>query len=168
MNIGYVVFEGDTFIKGGFTQDYDLEKQAGPGETAYAVPSEVLTFPDLTLAPLRDKLRGDIDSAAETRRLDFITSGAGQAMTYQHKADEARAVLADSSAATPFLTAESEATGQSVADIAAAVVAQVNAWISAGSKIEAARIKAKAAVNAASDVPSLFAAATVDWSAITA
>lgn len=108
----------------------------------------------------------DVDAQAEAIRQRFITPGSGQAMTYQYKADEARAFMADNDAETPFLSAEAAATGKTVEEVAGEVLAQLAAWIAIGSQIEALRMKAKADIALASNLSEIVEASTVDWSGI--
>ena len=115
------------------------------------------------LAPLRSHYMALIDAAAEVERLKYITPGYGQAMTYTAKSTEARALLDDANAFTPFLSAEAEATGKSVAEIAVSVREAEAAWQTVGGAIEAVRIAGKAAVAAADTLPTIVAAAQVEW-----
>lgn len=107
-----------------------------------------------------------IDAAAEATRARFITPGAGQAMTYLRKEAEAAAYLSDAAAPVPFLTAEADATGVAVADLAATVAARAAAWAAIGPRIEAARLAAKQAVSAAANAQAMQQATMVDWVAV--
>jgi hypothetical protein len=119
------------------------------------------------------KLKARIDAEAGEARKRFITSAAGQELTYQRKEAEARAWLASGAPALvgtdfPFLAAEAAATGQDVGAAAAAIVAAADLWSAVGSAIEGARIAAKRAVAAAATADDKHAAASVDWAALTA
>ena len=118
------------------------------------------------LEKARAKACQQIDAEAEAMRLAFITPGAGQAMTYQYKAEEAKALLNDPDAETPFLSAEAEATGTTVAALAEVVRGQVQAWTFMGAAIEAGRMKAKAEMAEAGPPGAIAAAAVVDWQAL--
>jgi hypothetical protein len=117
----------------------------------------------LDLKPL---VSTQIDIEAEAVRGQFITSGSGQAMTYLRKEAEARACLADQAAPAPFLEAEALATGLTIGTIAQAVVDQADAWTVIGPRIEAARMAAKRAVDQATTVAGVNAAAAIDWQSV--
>ena len=118
------------------------------------------------LDALRLAMTRKVDSEAEAFRLNFITPGSGQAMTYQYKANEVKAWTADNSVATPFLSAEAASRGMTVAELAAEAAAQIAAWTIMGSKIEGERMGAKAAIAAGVDAAAIRTAATVDWEAL--
>jgi len=110
-----------------------------------------------------------IDAEAERRRLLILTPGQGQAMEYQHTADEAaRAVAAPEPldpTAYPFLAAEQEALmatiGEvSLRDVAVAILADRATWMAYGAAIKAARRRAKLLVRMATDAAAV-AVATV-------
>jgi len=138
------------------------------GSDLLVVPPQVMTtdWPNINLAPLRASLAAMVDQQAEQIRMLFLTDGAGQAMTYTRKEAEARARLADPDAPTPFLSLEAVARGMTVDELAAEVVGQADQWVAIGSAIEALRMGAKSAIAAASTLPDLVTASTVDWQAI--
>ena len=116
-------------------------------------------------------LHAEVDAAAGRFRLRFITDTAGQATTYDAKAKEAEAYAANPSGTYPFLSAEAEATGQTLAATAATVAATAAQWTLIGAAIEGARIAAKRAVTAAKDAgdwPAMGVAATIDWEGVIA
>lgn len=119
---------------------------------------------------LEKSLHREIDMAAENRRLDFITPGAGQSATYDVKATEAEAIARGATpdvAVHPFVVKEAAALGKTATARAAEIVATQAAWFAIGSDIEAARQGAKAAVTQAKgNEATMRAAAVVDWSAI--
>jgi hypothetical protein len=114
-----------------------------------------------------------IDAEAERRRLMVLTPGQGQAMEYQHTAEEAaRAVAAPDPldpAAYPFLAAEQEALlttiGEvSLRDVAVAILADRATWMAYGAAIKAARRRAKLLVRMATDAAAVaVAAAGITW-----
>ncbi|RVT93684.1 hypothetical protein [Sphingomonas crocodyli] len=120
----------------------------------------------LTLDPVRAFLSARVDEEAEAERMRFITPGAGMAMTYLRKEQEARAYLADGELG-PMLEAEAAATGQSVADLAAAVVAAADLWAVVGAAIEGARMAAKRTIANTDNLKIMDEAAAIDWSAVT-
>lgn len=104
---------------------------------------------------------------AESVRDQFLTPGSGQALTYQRKEAEARSWTAGApDTQFPFLAAEAAATGTTVADLAIIVIAQADAWIYVGSTIEALRRGALVAIDAATTIGEIEAAATVNWGVI--
>lgn len=119
------------------------------------------------LAAIKAAAKTQIDEAAELARLKYITPGSGQAMTYQQKAAEAAACIVDEDPQPeryPLLAAEVGITASTLAGVAL-VVSQANAqWAVIGAAIEAARLGAKAAVDAAIDAPAVYAVAeTIVW-----
>jgi hypothetical protein len=86
----------------------------------------------------------EVDRIAEAERAKHITSGQGQAMIYDAKHREAL------SGDGPLLRAESGALDATVAEVAASVLAARARWEQAVAKIEAVRLKAKAAIREAS------------------
>lgn len=105
-----------------------------------------------------------IDEAAEIARSRFLTAGAGQALTYQRKEEEARAWTSGSDpAAFPFLASEAIATSVTVNELAAIVVLQADAWRVVGAAIEGLRMGAKKAVRDATTVAAAHAATNVAW-----
>lgn len=119
------------------------------------------------LASIKAELKAGIDVQAEQVRLRYITAGAGQAMTYQRKAEEARACLSDTDpvpADYPMLAAEVGITAEDLPGVAQIVNAAHEAWIAIGAQIEAARLGAKAAIEAADTVvEARLAAEAVNW-----
>lgn len=119
------------------------------------------------LTTLKAGLINRINEQAELTRTLFITAGAGQALTYLRKENEARAWTAESDPGDfPFLAAEASALGIDVATLAPLVLAQADAWVTIGSAIEGLRRGAVVAVGAAETVEAAQAAAMLDWEAI--
>lgn len=103
------------------------------------------------LEAVKSTCKAMIDAAAETERLKYITAGAGQAMTYQQKIEEVRALAQDAepeAANYPLLSAEIGITAPTLADVASAVLAAYQQWQVIGAAIERARLAGKAAVAA--------------------
>jgi hypothetical protein len=109
-----------------------------------------------------------IDAEAERRRMLLLTPGAGQALEYQHTAEEAaRADAAPDPldpVAYPFLAAEQQAllatVGEvSLRDVALAVLTDRAAWLAYGAAIKAARRRAKLMIREAGDAAGVAAAA---------
>lgn len=168
MQVNFIILDTTTgkIVRFGAAARADLKKHAfNPGELAVETPERVFSsdgsLPDLQ--PLMISLHAKIDDEAEAMRLRFITPGAGQSMTYDYKAAEAVAWLADNEADTPFIAEEARRTGRTVADVVSEVSAQRSLWIPIGAKIEGERIAAKRAVSAASTLLAMALAAEVDW-----
>lgn len=104
------------------------------------------------LDALKIGLKAAIDVAAEAERMKYITAGAGQAMTYARKVEQARAAQADADPHPgdyPLLDASVGIDGDDVLDVAATVLTMDAAWEQIGAAIEAARLNAKQAINEA-------------------
>ncbi|RDJ18213.1 hypothetical protein B5K05_00480 [Rhizobium phaseoli] len=119
------------------------------------------------LPAMKDMLKARVDAAAESERLKYITPGAGQALTYAQKADQARAYLEAVSPVDedyPLLSAEIGVTGATAAEVANVIRASFTAWQQIGSQIEATRLRAKKAIEGASDAESAIeAASNLTW-----
>ncbi|MBB3591735.1 hypothetical protein FHX08_002079 [Rhizobium sp. BK529] len=118
-------------------------------------------MPQPTINEVKAQLRARLDYAAEAERLKYITPGAGQAMTYQAKAAEAKAYLdAGNPDASdfPLLSAEVGITADSIEGVAQIVAGAYAQWQVIGAAIEAARLGGKAAIDAANDADAAQAA----------
>jgi len=127
------------------------------------------------VAPLKTTLKQQVDADAEAVRLRYITPGAGMAMTYIEKRDQANAVHGMGQAAANALT-EQERTeqfptlaasvgleAQTLWDCAILVIQRVEAWATLSNAIERTRFAGKKAISDASDA----AAARAAYEAIT-
>lgn len=113
---------------------------------------------EIDLGPLKRARIARVNARAEAVRNLYLTPGSGQAITYARKEDEARRWTADADpAGFPFLSAEASATGADVADTAALVLAQANAWVAIGAAIEGNRRGLVVAIEAAADTTALNA-----------
>ncbi|WP_199091550.1 hypothetical protein [Bosea sp. ASV33] len=104
----------------------------------------------LDLIALKVALKACIDADAEAERLKYITPGAGQAMTYQAKADEARRLQNDATpkaANYPLLSAEVGVTAPTLTGVGAVVLEAYQQWQTVGGAIETARLTAKKQVD---------------------
>ena len=86
---------------------------------------------------------GEVDQIAESIRQQHLTPGSGQAMTYEAKHQEALA------GGGLMLQAEADALGMTLQDVVDSVLAARQAWLAVGGQIEAARLKAKKDIRAA-------------------
>ncbi|MGI6245181.1 MAG: hypothetical protein ACOYJQ_05375 [Pseudochelatococcus sp.] len=138
-----------------------LHRDAQTGAVTRVYETEPL--PPADLAALKAALKAGIDAQAEAGRQRYITPGAGQALTYQAKAAEAaRHIESGGAGDYPLLAAEIGITGATLAEVADVVHAAYQQWLAIGAQIEAARLAAKAAVEAASDETSARAV-TAAW-----
>lgn len=107
-----------------------------------------------TIANIKSALKQDVDRAAEAERLKYITPGSGQAMTYQQKVDEARALksaINPQSADFPVLSSEVGITAPTLNEVADIVLAAFAQWQQIGAGIEAVRLGVKRDIDAAAD-----------------
>ncbi len=131
----------------------------------YTVTRTEVDDPDFDLAGYfegrKDQACKRIDQQAEQIRLQYITDGAGQAMTYREKLEEAKALQNDAApdpAGYPLLSAEVGVTGADLQAVADVILAQAVAWRPIAAAIEAARMGAKKAINAATTETEIQAA----------
>ena len=96
-----------------------------------------------------------IDKQSERTRQKYITAGAGQAMIYQEKGDEAADYITAgypvSLVGYPLIQAEVNATGKTATDAADDIISMRTAWIVVGAQIEEIRLTGKKAVTDAVD-----------------
>lgn len=121
-------------------------------------PSHVLSDGEwlTNVAFHKRRLTDTVNAHAETVRNLFLTPGSGQAITYARKEGEARAWTPEADpTGFPFLSAEAAATGATLADTAALVLAQANAWVTIGAAIEGNRRGLVVAIDAAADLAAL-------------
>ncbi|MBE0560377.1 MAG: hypothetical protein IH622_06070 [Ochrobactrum anthropi] len=122
-----------------------------------------LTCLPVSLSDIKAKLKSEIDRIAEIERLNYITPGNGQAMTYQQKVSEAQAFKAATNPKTsdyPILSSEVGITAGALGEVADIVLAAFAQWQQIGAAIEAIRLGAKRDIDAAEDETS--AGAIVD------
>lgn len=107
-----------------------------------------------TEADMKSALKEEVDRAAETERLKYITPGAGQAMTYQQKVDEARAFKVASNPQPsdyPILSSEVGITAETLSEVVDLVLEAFAQWQQIGAMIESIRLGAKRDIDAATD-----------------
>lgn len=155
----------------GQIQDWQLVPRMWAYGQSVAAPSYDGTNVVVTdaLSNLKSKLRAKVDDDAETVRLRYITPGAGMAMTYQEKKDQAVAVIAMGETAAnallnhgaaefPTLSASVPVEAQTLFAAAQLVMSQYEAWAALSRAIESARLTGKKAIGDASDAASAQAA----------
>lgn len=106
------------------------------------------------LEAIKVQLKRRVDADAEAERLNYITPGEGQAMTYQQKVDEARAFKVTSNpkaADYPVLLSEVGITGETLSEVAEIVLAAFAQWQQIGAAIESIRLGAKRDIDTAED-----------------
>lgn len=114
------------------------------------------------LAFHKRRMIDQVNERAEQVRGMHLTPGSGQAITYARKEEEARRWTEEADeAGFPFLSAEAAATGATLAETAALVLAQANAWVMLGSAIEGHRRGLVVAIEAAETLEEIDIAG--DW-----
>ena len=118
--------------------------------------------PDPHLGPTLDEVKAQakaqVDAAAEAQRLQYITAGAGMALSYEAKRTEAHRWLLAGQPASPSANDYPWAAGRAatfdttIAAVLAEWLAQADAWTAVGVAIEAVREKAKAGISGAESV----------------
>jgi len=129
----------------------------------FIVPYDIWDSSPLDLDGIKALGYLQIDAEAERFRLQYLSPGAGQMMTYMYKANEAKAYKADPAADVPFLAAESRALGIPLDVLVDDVLARVQDWATIGTHVEVKRLNAKAAVAEADNLAKLALALVVDW-----
>lgn len=114
------------------------------------------------LGPLREAAKAKIDRDAEAERLKYLTNGSGQAMVYRAKQDEAAAFNADGTVG-PFIASEAQALGLTHQQVVDRWVAMQAQWLQVAALIEAKRLVAKDAVDAAGTPAAIDEATQVSW-----
>jgi hypothetical protein len=117
-------------------------------------------FPDSPVELVRSTLCRHVDEQAEVVRLRYITPGAGQALTYVLKRAEAEAAADDAAptgAKYPLLAASVGIGGDSLREVAGAVLAASAIATRLLQLIEQSRIGAKRKIGAASSAAEALA-----------
>lgn len=112
----------------------------------------VAVTPEIDLVAMKISYKKAIDIMAEDVRLQFITPGAGQAMVYQRKVQEAETLALDNNPDAdhyPLLAAEIGITGETLQEVAATVLAKRDQWLAVAALIERTRLLAKTDIQAA-------------------
>ncbi|MCG5240438.1 hypothetical protein ACIU1J_02195 [Azospirillum doebereinerae] len=118
------------------------------------------------LAAVQDEAAKRVNREAGEARARFITVTIGQEGTYLEKAREAQAFLTDPNpypASYPYLTAEAEHIGQSIATRAALVAATTAAWTLINARIEGLRQGALQMIRDAEAPSAVTALFPIDW-----
>jgi hypothetical protein len=136
------------------------------GTGLVVVPYAVIADEQLNLDALRGAISLSVDTSAETLRLQFLTAGTGQAMTYQRKEAEARAWLLDNTTRTPFLEAEASACQITIEDLVPVVIARADQWEVVGALIEGERMGAKDKIARGETFADIIKAGRIDWQAL--
>lgn len=121
------------------------------------------------LAALKGQMSTTVDTDAEAFRHQFITPGAGQAMTYQEKYEEAVAFLANTEIdedEIPLIVGEVGITGATKAEVAQVVVTMRQQWRLLATAIEQIRLGRKKEIEDAMSVEELTTLAPIDWSSL--
>ena len=119
------------------------------------------------VAALDAALHARIDAEAGAMRALHITTAPGQELIYLTKETQARGWAEGADPADfPLLAAEAAAIGETIAELAAAVIARADECAAVNAAIEGLRIGAKRAVSAAEGWDAKIAAAAVEWESV--
>lgn len=122
---------------------------------------------ETNLNAFKSAIKASIDTLAESERGKYITPGAGQALTYQRKVEEARSAMIEENPLPsdyPMLAASLGFDGNAIKEIAVVVLEMDKAWATAGGRIERVRIQAKNSVDlATSEDAAIDVLAMIDW-----
>ena len=132
----------------------------------------VLDVPPVDINIVRSNALGKIDRTAELIRQKFITPGAGQALVYQVKEQEASSFLAANPATRidddfPHLLGEVGLTAPSIEEVASTILEVAHQWRMISAAIEKERTRLKHMVRAANtseEVESILVSA--NWPSI--
>lgn len=134
------------------------------GEGGWRLGTPVVDRPPEPVEAVRARARIQVDGAAETARMAWITPGSGQALSYLRKAAEARDHVAGGPGPWPHLEAELGTTAATLAEVAAVVLTTEAGWARASARIEAIRLAAKRAIDRAEDAAAVDAVvAAIAW-----
>lgn len=137
------------------------------GTAILMVPPSLLSTPGIDMGLLRDHMKDQIDAEAGAIRKLFITDVPGQAQTYERKEAEARRWQdGDDLTDFPFMAAEAEASGKSVAEICSSILTAVATLTPIAARIEGKRMAAKRAMDEAADLLALVNAKVIDWQSV--
>lgn len=127
-------------------------------------------FSNPDFSRLKDWLRGNVDREAGDLRAQYVTDVPGQAQTYEKKEAEARLWTDGDETAHPerypFMLTEAQVRAVPISQVRAEIMAQVNLLTPVAALIEAHRVAAKMAVSAATTIPEIMTAGTVDWQSL--
>lgn len=104
------------------------------------------------LEALKARALASVDAQAEATRQQWITPGAGMALTYEAKRTEAVKILSDPALALanyPLAAARAARLGQTLVQVAQEWKARADLWMAKAAEIENAREAAKEAIQVA-------------------
>lgn len=133
---------------------------------AWKLDGRIVVLDETKLPQIKVRLKKAVDDAAELERLKYITPGAGQAMIYQQKLQEALAVLGGETdqAQVPVLAASVGIEAPTLTECAELVIATWTQWRGIAKQIEIVRLTAKKAINDANTIEDADAAhLAVQW-----
>lgn len=126
----------------------------------------------------RETLKKRVRDMAEVRRLARLTPGDGKAMSYREKLDEARLVVADTTAATaltpeqaldlyPVLVSEIGINGATLVEVAQTIIYVYKMWAQLEGRINGTEMQScKAIDEAASDEAAQDVFDAIDWGSL--
>lgn len=133
---------------------------------AYRVTERPETELAAMLAISKSEATARVNQEAGDVRSRYITVATGQEGTYSEKGREAREYFADPApdpARYPYLAAEAEYTGKSLAEVAAIVKATADAWTAVNAEIEGRRRGACERIAAAGAIAEVEAIFPIAW-----
>lgn len=136
-------------------QFYDLTGES-PSYNGVSLIYKLEWTPNLERA--LEQLLRTVDGKAEAIRLQYITPGYGQAMTYINKLAEAKAFKSDPKGVFPLLQASVGIEGATIDDVASLVMKTSSQWETLAASIENVRLGTKAKISAALTVEDAVAA----------
>lgn len=98
-----------------------------------------------------EKAKKIVDEKAEAARLAITTSGSIVQSVYQHKIEEARAVVNGATGSFPLLEAEAETRGKSIDEVAQDVLIALDQWKQKMAQIESWRFSVMMQINESND-----------------
>jgi hypothetical protein len=165
----WIVYSLDTFqevYRGSGNPGSSVYQPLPEGLGLVVVPFSVIAKGDIDMEALRAAMNLFVDGSAEAFRLQFLTAGAGQALTYQRKEAEARAWLLDNTARTPFLEAEASSCGVTIAELVPVVIDRADQWEVVGALIEGERMGAKDKIARGETFADIVKVGRINWQAL--
>ncbi|HEX7852330.1 MAG TPA: hypothetical protein VF503_01380 [Sphingobium sp.] len=157
-------------VTGGVAPPIDAPRQVAPeGEILIVVDDGMVGRPfseEPDFTSLKAKLSNDIDMGAAAAHQKFYTDVLGR--RDETVAEARRWQAGDDAAGYPFMSAEAQVRGLSVAQVQEEIMAEVNRLTPTAALIEAHKVAARQAVQNAANLPVIVGAADVDWLSLVA
>jgi hypothetical protein len=174
--MNFIVIDKNTgdVLRGGDVPGSDIPRQVqNDDECAIALANGVMKWDGspLDLEKQAAYYHARIDADAEAIRLQYITPGSGQTLTYLRKLDAARGYLAGApltDAQMARITHEAARLNVTAEQAAESLVAIGDTWDALDAALDNARLVAKQAITDATSILEQDNAAQVDWVAVLA